>query len=90
MGLKLLACLILGVISGMAFFCALEWNVQLYSKKSGIRLALFIHATRFLGLAMAFVGFAKLGAAPLLSALAGFQLARVFVVGAKDSTLEAL
>lgn len=73
----------------MAFFRALEWNVQLYSKNSGTRLALLIHATRFLGVAMVFVGFAKLGAAPLLSAWVGFQLARVFAIGAKGSASEA-
>jgi F1F0 ATPase subunit 2 len=90
LGLKLLACLILGAAFGAAFFGALEWNVRLYSRNAATRLASLIHLTRFLVMAIVFVGFADLGAAPLFSALAGFQLVRIFAVSAKAAALEGV
>jgi F1F0 ATPase subunit 2 len=90
LGLKLLACLILGAVFGAAFFGALEWNVRLYSGNAATRLAAFIHLARFVVIAIVFVGFAEMGAAPLFSALAGFQLVRIFAVSAKAVALEGM
>lgn len=89
-GLKPLLFLVLGAALGMAFFGALAWNVRLYCGNSGPRLAPLIHAMRLLGTVAVFVGIAELGAAPLLSALAGFQLARVFAIRAKGLAFETV
>lgn len=89
LGLKLLVCLILGAVFGVVFFSALERNVRLYCRNSATGLALLIHMARFLGMILVFVAFAKLGAAPLLSALAGFQLVRVFTVSSRALALQA-
>jgi F1F0 ATPase subunit 2 len=89
-GLKPLLFLVLGAALGMAFFGALAWNVRLYCGNSGTRLAPLIHAIRLLGMAAVFVGIAELGAAPLLSALAGFHLARVFAIRAKGLAFETV
>jgi F1F0 ATPase subunit 2 len=86
--LKPLLFLVLGAVLGVAFFGALAWNVRLYCGNSGTRLAPLIHAMRLLGMAAGFAGIAELGAGPLLSALAGFQLARVFAVRAKRLAFE--
>jgi F1F0 ATPase subunit 2 len=86
--LKPLLFLVLGAALGMAFFGALAWNVRLYCGHSGTRLTPLIHAMRLLGMAAAFAGIAEVGAAPLLSALAGFQLARLFAVRAKGLGFE--
>lgn len=86
--LKLLISLIVGAVFGAAFFGALECNVRLYCWNYATRLAPVIHVMRILGVALVFVGFAKLGAAPLLSAAAGLQLARIFAVRAKRPALE--
>ncbi len=88
--LKLLGCLILGAAFGAAFFGALEWNVRLYSRNAATRLASFIHLTRFVVIAVVFLGFAELGAAPLFSALAGFQLVRIFAIITKTAVLEGV
>lgn len=89
-GLKPLLFLVLGAALGIAFFGALAWNVRLYCGNSGTRLAPLIHAMRLLGVAAVFVGIAELGAAPLLSALAGFQLARIFAIRAKGLAFETV
>jgi F1F0 ATPase subunit 2 len=87
-GLKPLLFLLLGAALGVAFFGALAWNVRLYCGTSATRLAPLIHALRLLGIAAVFVGIAEFGAAPLLSALAGFQLARILAIRAKGLALE--
>ncbi len=89
-GLKLLVCLVLGAIFGAAFFGALEWNVRLYRRNAATWLASLIHLTRFIVMTMVFAELAKSGAAPLFSALAGFQLVRIFAVSAKAAALEGV
>jgi F1F0 ATPase subunit 2 len=89
-GLKPLLFLVLGAALGIAFFGALAWNVRLYCGNSGTRLAPLIHAMRLLGVAAVFVAIAELGAASLLSALAGFQLARIFAIRAKGLAFETV
>jgi len=88
--LKPLLFLALGSALGWAFFGALAWNVRLYCGNSGTRLAPLVHAMRLLGMAAVLVGIAKLGAAPLLSASAGFQLARAFAIRAKGLAFETM
>ena len=89
-GLKLLLFLALGAAFAIAFLSALEWNVRLYCDTSGSRLAPFLHVLRWVGAALVFTAAAKSGAAPLLSVLAGFQLAKVYAVRARASLSGAM
>jgi hypothetical protein len=91
--LKPLLFLVLGAAFGLAFFGTLAWNVRLYCRSSGTRLARLaplVHAMRLVGMAAAFAGIAELGAAPLLLTLAGFQLARVFAIRTKGLAFETV
>jgi F1F0 ATPase subunit 2 len=86
--LRLLAFLALGSGVGVGYLSALAWNVRLYCV--GLTPAAFLlHLLRFLGAAAVFVALARLGAAPLLSGLVGFQLSRILVSGARLSTSQA-
>lgn len=89
-GIKLALFVVFGAALGAAYFGALEWNVRLYCRTAGSRLAAPIHVLRLLGVAAVLAGLAKLGAAPMLCAVAGLQLARVVAVRAKSSAWEAL
>ncbi len=89
-GVRLMIFLALGALLGVAYLGALRWNVRLYCRGSGAPLALIIHALRLLGAAAVLVAMAQAGAAPLLSAAAGFQCIRIFVLGAKRWPSEAL
>jgi len=89
-GLKLMIFLALGALFGAAYLGALQWNVRLYCRGSGTSFALMIHAMRLLGAAAVFVAMARAGAAPLLSAAAGFHCVRIFAVGATRWSSEAL
>jgi F1F0 ATPase subunit 2 len=80
---KLMIFLALGALLGAAYLGALQWNVRLYCRGSGAPLALMIHALRLLGSAAVFVAIAQAGAAPLLSAAAGFHCMRIFALGTK-------
>jgi hypothetical protein len=86
---QLLAFVALGAGFGAAYLSALAWNVRLYCTGSTL-LALFLHLLRFLGTAAILVALARAGAAPLLSSVAGFQLAKVFVSTATLFSLEAV
>ena len=87
--LQLLTFLALGTVLGAAYLSALAWNVHLYCAGS-TALALVLHVLRFLGTAAILVALARSGAAPLLSSFAGFQLIRIFALGARHLPSEAL
>jgi F1F0 ATPase subunit 2 len=87
--LTVLAYLLLGLVLGLVYFCALGWNVRLYLHGSGAPLALSFHVLRILGTAALFVPIARTGALPLLSSLAGFQLTRIFAFRARMAGPEA-
>jgi hypothetical protein len=89
-GVKLMIFVALGALLGVAYLGALQWNVRLYCRGSGTQLALTIHALRLLGAAAALVAMAQAGAAPLLSAAAGFHCFRIFALGAKRWPSEAV
>lgn len=89
-GVKLMTFVALGALFGAAYLGALEWNVRWYCRGSSTPLALMIHALRLLGTAAVFVAIAQAGAAPLLSASAGFHCVRIFAVGARRLSSEAL
>jgi F1F0 ATPase subunit 2 len=89
-GVKLMIFLALGALFGAAYLGALEWNVRLYCRGSSTPFAAMIHALRLLGAGAIFVAIAQAGAAPLLSASLGFQCVRIFAVGAKRWSSEAL
>jgi F1F0 ATPase subunit 2 len=86
--LGLLIPLTLGVLLGMAYFPALEWNVGFYCANR-IPLALSIHMIRFLGVAVAFFALARTGAASLLCASVGFQFMRIIAVRGRWPCSEA-
>lgn len=88
-GLRVIIFLALGAVLGVAYLCALKWNVRLYCDRSRMALACALHALRLLGAAALLVLAARTGAAPLLAALAGFQLARIFVIRAHAFPAEA-
>jgi len=89
-GLKLMIFLALGALFGAAYLGALQWNVRLYCRGSGTPFAAMMHALRLLGAGAIFVAIARAGAAPLLSAVAGFHCVRIFAVSAKRWSSEAL
>jgi hypothetical protein len=76
--LQLLTFVALGAAFGAVYLGVLAWNVRLYCAGFTL-LALLLHLLRFLGTAATLVALARTGAAPLLSGVVGFQLARVFV-----------
>jgi hypothetical protein len=82
-GLQLLLFFALGAAFGAGYLTVLAWNVGFYCGGSSRWLAASIHLLRLLGTAGIFVAIARMGAAPLLWSLAGFQLTRIFGVGAK-------
>ena len=86
---QLLTFLALGSVLGAAYLSALAWNVRLYCAGSTL-LALVLHALRFLATAAILVALARSGAAPLLSSFVGFQLTRIFALGARYLPSEAL
>jgi hypothetical protein len=75
----------LGSLLGIGYLIALKWNVQLYCDRDRSRslFAILLHALRFLGTSTIFVLTARIGASPLLAALAGFQLTRILVIRAR-------
>jgi F1F0 ATPase subunit 2 len=72
--------LAIGAVVSIAYLLALKWNVSLYCASSQPLVACSFHVLRLLGVSAIFVLIARIGAAPLLFALAGFQLIRIFVM----------
>ena len=68
-----------GTMLGFAHFLTLKWNTGLYLE-GGVAKAIVLHILRMIVLAAAFIILAKLGAAALLSGLAGLLLARAIVM----------
>ena len=89
LALKAPVFLALGVALGVAYFGALRWNVSLYCGGERIALALSIHILRLLAAAAIFIPVARSGLAPLLSTLAGFQLAKLLAIRARGFSSEA-
>jgi F1F0 ATPase subunit 2 len=81
--MKPLIFLAVGAIAGGSYLGALEWNVRLYCRETGIRLALAIHLLRLLAVVIIFVAIARAGAAPLLWSFAGFHITRLSTLGLK-------
>lgn len=74
-----LLCVAAGYAAGRVFFTGLAANVELYLSGRG-RTALVLHAARLTVIAGLALVAARLGALPLLGALAGFVAARTVAV----------
>jgi F1F0 ATPase subunit 2 len=70
----------LGAAVGTLYFRALRLNARLYLAGTGIWRPIALHLLRLLGAVAGFVAIAPSGGGALLSALAGFLLARALVV----------
>ena len=77
-----------GSLLGLAYVCALDWNVRAYVSRTAGWVSALVHVTRLLGVAAAFFLFARRGPMPLLSALVGFHLVRTAIVNRQRRILE--
>ena len=73
-----------GILLGYAFFVTLRLNVTLYTSGRAGR-AIILHVLRTVFSVAAFIGFAALGAIPLVTSLAGFLLARHIVIRSENN-----
>jgi F1F0 ATPase subunit 2 len=72
---------LLGAVLGALHFATLRYNVGAYLGGAGAR-AIALHLGRIVLVGTAFALIARAGAVPLLAALAGFMLARLYVLRA--------
>ncbi len=68
-----------GAVLGVAFFVALRINVKLYAD-GRVLPAIVLHMLRTIISIAGFIGFAALGALPLIVSLGGFLFARHIVI----------
>ena len=78
----------LGALLALAYFYALRWNVRLYVTRGAAWSILSIHLMRLLSLAAALTLFAREGALPLLSCVAGFLMMRTVAINRQLRVLE--
>ena len=71
----------LGAIMAVVYLGALEWNIRFYSS-SNLKIAFVFHTLRLSGLAAVIALIARTaGAAALLAAIGGFEIARILIIG---------
>ena len=79
----------LGGLLALAYFSALGWNVRLYVNRGIEANILLIHLGRLSLLGAALTLFARQGALPLLSSVAGFQVMRTVAINRQLRLLES-